>query len=549
MAQLIPPLASIELDALPNSERRTLNHLNDLEFPGLEVYFSLPLVREKKLGTFRSEADFILFHPAHGILVWEVKGGGISFQNNCWFTRNHSGTHPIKDPVKQADNAIGDIIKRIKQIARDGLQLPIGRNIVLPDTLAEEVTLPMGLLRADIIDHNDLQNLDPQALKALFARWPHQDKLPIRKTDATFIRDKVLNPTFHLAPAIDATVDQIHSRLVQLTNQQVWALELLRFVPRLTITGGAGTGKTLLARQKARDLATDGKKVLALCFNKALASHLHEALENADSDLKGSITTSSFHDFAHDLIEQAGIKWEPPELPAEKPAFYEETVPTLLADAAHALTEHYDALLVDEAQDFHLLWWMALHAVLKPEAQVVLFADPSQNLYGRDFEIPSDIFDGMLPYPFQLMHNCRNSLEIAQWLNNRFDYASVPAPNLPAANERVIEHSWKAVDEQTNQLANAWEALNKRGVKAEQLAILSPYRPEKSAGIRALEKAFPNEPFVTSTINSYKGLQSPFVFLVDMNTGGFAAREDLWYVGATRATVGLQTFAKATDKP
>lgn len=192
---------------------------------------------------------------------------------------------------------------------------------------------------------------------------------------------------------------------------------------------------------------------------------------------------------------------------------------------------------------------MALHAVLKPEAQVVLFADPSQNLYGRDFEIPSDIFDGMLPYPFQLMHNCRNSLEIAQWLNNRFEYASVPAPNLPAANERVIEHNWKVVDEQTNQLANAWEALQKRGVKAEQLAILSPYRPEKSAGIRALEKAFPNEPFVTSTINSYKGLQSPFVFLVDMDTGDFAAREDLWYVGATRATVGLQTFAKATDKP
>ncbi|NMT63460.1 ATP-binding domain-containing protein [Marinobacter orientalis] len=187
---------------------------------------------------------------------------------------------------------------------------------------------------------------------------------------------------------------------------------------------------------------------------------------------------------------------------------------------------------------------MALHAVLKQEAQVILFADPSQNLYGRDFEIPSDVFDGMLPYPFQLMHNCRNSLEIAQWLNNRFDYASVPAPNLHAANELVKEHVWKNIDEQTVQLAKAWEALKERGVKAEQLAILSPYRPENSGGIRTLENAFEGEPFVTSTINSYKGLQSPFVFLVDMNTGAFASREDLWYVGATRATVGLQTFAK-----
>src|SRR5690606_33565021 len=132
--------------------------------------------------------------------------------------------------------------------------------------------------------------------------------------------------------------------LVQLTNQQVWALELLRFVPRLTITGGAGTGKTLLARQKARELATDGKKVLALCFNKALAAHIHDALEYADEIVDGSITASSFHDFARDLSERAGLPWSPPDAAEEKPAFYEEAVPTLLADAAEKLQPDYDAL-------------------------------------------------------------------------------------------------------------------------------------------------------------------------------------------------------------
>lgn len=544
MAKLIPSFESIEQDALPNSERRVLQHLNNLDFPGLEVYFSLPLVREKKQGTFRSEADFILFHPNHGILVWEVKGGGISYRNNQWYSQNNRGIHPIKDPVKQVDGAISDIITRIKRNARDGLLLPIGRNLVFPDTVAQDVVLPLGLLREDIVDYQGLKSLDQAALIGQFKRWPHQDKLPIAKADATFVRDKVLNPTFHLAPAIEARVDQIESTLVQLTNQQVWALELLRFVPRLTITGGAGTGKTLLARQKARDLATDGQKVLALCFNTALASHIHDALEEADESLDGSITASSFHDFARDLIERAGLPWSPPDAAEEKPAFYEETVPTLLADAAEKLQPNYDALLVDEAQDFHPLWWMALDAVMTPEAKVVLFADPSQNLYGRDFEIPSDVFTGMLPYPFQLMHNCRNSLEIAQWISNRFAYASIPAPHLPAANEPVREHQWKQIDEQTAQLIQAWSQLKERGIKADQLAVLSPYRPENSGGIRALKEAFPEENFVVSTISAYKGLQTPFVFLVDMDTGSFASREDLWYVGATRATVGLQTFAK-----
>lgn len=544
MAKLIPPFESIEQDALPNSERRVLRHLNELEFPGLEVYFSLPLVREKKQGTFRSEADFILFHPAHGVLVWEVKGGGISYSNCQWFSQNKSGLHPIKDPVKQSDNAIGDILLRIKRTVRDGLVLPIGRNLVFPDTVAKDMVLPLGVVREDIIDHENLRDLDKEALIKFFKRWPHQDKLPITKADATFVRDKVLNPTFHLAPAIEAQVDHVESSLVQLTNQQVWALELLRFVPRLTITGGAGTGKTLLARQKARDLAAQGKQVLALCFNRALATHIHDALEGVDASLEGAITASSFHDFARELIEQAGLPWSPPEKAEDKPTFYEETVPTLLSDAVSSLNQTFDALLVDEAQDFHPLWWMALDSVLKPEAQVVLFADPSQNLYGRDFEIPSDVFTGMLPYPFQLMHNCRNSLEIAQWLNIRFDYASIPAPHLPAANERVREHTWRKIDVQTQQLQTAWLELKERGVKAEQLAILSPYRPEKSGGIRSMQQQFPDEDFVVSTISSYKGLQSPFVFLVDMDSGDFASREDLWYVGATRATVGLQTFAK-----
>jgi hypothetical protein len=544
LAKLIPSFESIEQDALPNSERRVLQHLNNLDFPGLEVYFSLPLVREKKQGTFRSEADFILFHPNHGILVWEVKGGGISYRNNQWYSQNNRGIHPIKDPVKQVDGAISDIITRIKRNARDGLLLPIGRNLVFPDTVAQDVVLPLGLLREDIIDYQGLKNLDQAALIEQFKRWPQQDKLPIAKADATFVRDKVLNPTFHLAPAIEARVDQIESTLVQLTNQQVWALELLRFVPRLTITGGAGTGKTLLARQKARDLATDGQRVLALCFNTALASHIHDTLEEADESLDGSITASSFHDFARDLIERAGLPWSPPDAAEEKPAFYEETVPTLLADAAEKLQPNYDALLVDEAQDFHPLWWMALDAVMTPEAKVVLFADPSQNLYGRDFEIPSDVFTGMLPYPFQLMHNCRNSFEIALWLSNRFAYASIPAPHLPAANEPVREHQWKHIDDQTAQLIQAWSQLKERGIKADQLAVLSPYRPENSGGIRALKEAFPEENFVVSTISAYKGLQTPFVFLVDMDTGSFASREDLWYVGATRATVGLQTFSK-----
>ncbi|WP_303292315.1 hypothetical protein [Marinobacter sp. SS5-14b] len=63
----------------------------------------------------------------------------------------------------------------------------------------------------------------------------------------------------------------------------------------------------------------------------------------------------------------------------------------------------------------------------------------------------------------------------------------MPAPHLPAANEGVREHQWKHIDDQTKQLKTAWQELKERGGKADQLAILSPYRPENSSGIRALQ--------------------------------------------------------------
>lgn len=547
MAKLIPPYDSIDLDELPYSERCVLDALHQMEFPGLEVYYSVALVRERKKGTFRSEADFILFHPDHGILVWEVKGGAISYENKRWFSTNREGTHSIKDPVKQADNAIGDLVKRVTKHFGKDTTFPIGRNLVFPDCRAHQLVLPLGLVRADIIDCDDFEALSSATLKAQFARWPHQDRLPLPALTATRLRGKVLNPTFHLTPALEAQVNRVESRLVQLTNQQIWALQLLQFVPRVTITGGAGTGKTLLARQKAKELAEEGHRVLALCFNTALAGYLKESLAGTEEQHPDNLTTASFHDFARSIIEPAGYGWNPPGNPTEQREFYEEIVPEQLEAAGHALEAKYDALIVDEGQDFHPLWWMALQSVLTPNAKLFLFADPSQNLYGRDFEIPTDVFDELPPYPFHLTYNCRNAREIAHWLNDRFECSSLASPTLPVSGNDVTEHTWTTPAEQEQQLSKAWVELKKRGVPSSQVAILSPYRPEKSAGIRALTAAFPEADFTTSTISGFKGLQAPFVFLVDMNTGEFASRQDLWYVGATRATFGLHTFAKAAE--
>src|SRR5690606_13390125 len=123
-------------------------------------------------------------------------------------------------------------------------------------------------------------------------------------------------------------------------------------------------------------------------------------------------------------------------------------------------------------------------------------------------------------------------------------FASQPSERLPKSGYAVAQHQWHSAEQQNEQILQAWNALADKGVDASQVAIISPYRPDRSSGIRGLQAALRNLNFTYSTINAFKGLQAPSVILMDMNTGDFASRPDLWYVGCTRATLGLTTFAR-----
>ena len=65
--------------------------------------------------------------------------------------------------------------------------------------------------------------------------------------------------------------------LLRLTEQQFAVLDRLRRQRRVSISGGAGTGKTVLALEKARRLAREGSGVLLTCFNRPLADNLRRS--------------------------------------------------------------------------------------------------------------------------------------------------------------------------------------------------------------------------------------------------------------------------------
>ena len=82
------------------SEKPVYRALEQLPDPW-RVFHSVAWQSLRKGRQGDGEADFVLIHPRHGLIVIEAKGGSIHIRDGKWFTSNKKGTHPI-DPFEQA---------------------------------------------------------------------------------------------------------------------------------------------------------------------------------------------------------------------------------------------------------------------------------------------------------------------------------------------------------------------------------------------------------------------------------------------------------------
>ena len=147
---------------------------------------------------------------------------------------------------------------------------------------------------------------------------------------------------------------------------------------RFRVQGGPGSGKSLIGRMAARTWVSEGRRVLVLCFNKALKTANVLALD----DLGELATIATFHEFLDVQLQDIGRPCRPG---ADLGTFFNAELPAAFAAALPEIRQRWGALLVDEAQDLPPEWIELLLPLLeRPESDpVLLLGDPAQALYRK----------------------------------------------------------------------------------------------------------------------------------------------------------------------
>ncbi len=507
----------------------------------VRVIHSLNWVRKRKSASLvEGECDFVVIDPQHGLLFLEVKGGILGFDSSLsgWWRQSPYATRiPLnKDPFRQVQNSMHAIIKCIREALEiTDLSCIYGFAVAFPDGVFQGKT-PPGVTRQQILDAGDLKDLDKR-LRGIFRLFKRRNSQSLTAGEVKRIESAIF-PQFDIVPVVWRKVEEQERRLHRLTQEQAVILDALAHHSTALIQGGAGTGKTLLALAKAQQAAQSGMRALLLCYNRPLRDWLNDT---AQLQFKQDLTINTYHELVHEFCKSAKLDFNPKGVDDPR-IFWKDHAPDLLMQACDLLPEHkkFDAVVIDEGQDFQELWWHSLDSVFKePENKSCFYAffDPNQNLYLReDVRPPSE-----LGKPFLLWKNCRNSPPIAEYCDLLInDCENGRAHSLEVFPAESRHKGFSKIAELVHNLS----VPGIGGLKPSQIAVLLPGFPtddwpakfRKTNTTRDLQEWRNNQGVLIESYARFKGLEADAVIVLTAPVDKENDRlRTLHYVACSRA--------------
>lgn len=509
---------------------------------GWSIFYSVGWLAHGLNGARDGEADFVLAHPAKGVLLVEVKGGRIRYDASArqWISQDRQGVdHPI-DPFGQVRGSKHALLGKLKEIpSLRNRWIRLAHAVAFPDVERPRQPITPDAPPEIIIGADDLANLPARIDEILLFSapagepWVDEGQLVVQELTSVIGRSTELRNPLSLATAEE------DREIVRLTEEQFRLLDHLSRVRRAAIGGCAGAGKTFLAAEKAKRLAREGFRTLLTCYNRPLADHLAAVTQGTVG-----LDVMNFHQVCHRFIIEARFP-VPPSL---------DDYSAVLCDATEALPEkRYDAIVVDEGQDFEDTWWIALESCLQAGTQSVfyVFHDTHQALYRGRGSLPGDLTE------IPLTENIRNTRSIFQVLARHYKGDDAIQARGPVG--RTVEpHLYDTTADLSRLLARILSRLlTQEGLTNRDLVVLTPNSLEKSSLLKLTlppplelvteEPAPGSKKILCSTIHRFKGLERHVAIVAELDdapTQWDGSRDPLYYVGFSRPRTHLILLGK-----
>lgn len=506
-------------------------------------------VTRKSGGVDDREIDFLVAHPRYGLLAIEVKGGQITIDGTTkqWF---QNGKRLKKSPIQQIKQATYDLHSYLQnEPSTSRFNYPTWYAVCFPDV---DVTgdLAPDAPREIILDKRDVNASSiTSAIEAIYRHYQRAGAVGPSPIGITALVKK-LAPSHVLRSLLSKDFESEDEQIKALTEEQYEVLDELRRTSRLLVTGCAGSGKTLLAIEKVRRLIDQGQEVLFTCYNRQLAQWLQQLIPKHPH-----LRLTTFHSLCMELCKQAGRElgeYDKKLLGANITSddYYNGVFPNALHDAVDKIETRFDAIIVDEGQDFHRTYWSPLLSLLRnPEAGTFyIFSDENQRLYSRD----------ELPFTQPTRHlskNLRSTREIGEVVGRYHTGESRYKAAGPVADrdiEIIDPNQFKSLE---HGLEIVLDRLAAQGVKPSQIIILTPLN-EKSRwkdGAKAGKYILVRDSFVeglqirVDTVYAFKGLERPVVILAEIDRPTPTEIDSLLYVALSRARNHLVVLGKLPE--
>lgn len=330
--------------------------------------------------------DVVIFNPQVGMVIYEVKDWNLDNYDidklGNLRVKNNGKTYDVKSPIKQ--------VEHYKEVLIGQLIPNIGETI-------DSNKKNFGLIKTGVYFHKATTNKStslffPNGKPNYYPIFGYDslktenliDIVPDVQLRYSYYWDKAWNEDiiFWLKPPYHS-IEQ--GTILRLKGNQNKIAEPQS--GHFRIRGTAGSGKTQALAYRAAKLASQGFNVLIVTFNITLWHFIRDMIARAPFGFYWErLKFKHFHGFCKDLLNDCGANWPTQEKNQSDDYFFKKVVPdsVIYAIQFHGY-QKYDAVLIDEGQDFEYEWYDMLNSYfLSTRDELVVVCDKNQNVYERD---------------------------------------------------------------------------------------------------------------------------------------------------------------------